>query len=142
MDDAAHRRDPARRKAALLDRVRSGTPIGLLAYAEGQPVGWCSVAPRDTFRSLGGAESSGEVVWSVVCFFIPRPMRRRAVARQLLEAAITCARRHGATVLEAYPVNPESPSYRFMGFVPFFRSAGFRPVKRAGTRRHVMRRAL
>jgi len=45
----------------------------------------------------------------------------------------------GARVVEAYPVAPDSPSYRFMGFVPAFEKAGFREVGRAGSRRHVMR---
>jgi hypothetical protein len=57
----------------------------------------------------------------------------------MLSAAIETARRHGATVVEAYPVDPDSPSYRFMGFVPLFRAAGFKSAGRAGTRRHVMR---
>lgn len=35
-------------------------------------------------------------------------------------------------------MEPDSPSYRFMGFVPVFEKAGFREVGRAGTRRHVM----
>jgi len=59
--------------------------------------------------------------------------------RRLLTAAVETARRHGATVLEGYPVDADSPSYRFMGFVPLFRAAGFKPVGRAGSRRHVMR---
>jgi hypothetical protein len=59
--------------------------------------------------------------------------------RAMLAAAVQTARRHGAKVLEAYPVDSDSPSYRFMGFVPVFRAAGFRHVGRAGTRRHVMR---
>jgi hypothetical protein len=45
-------------------------------------------------------------------------------------------------VLEAYPVSPDSPSYRFMGFVPAFEARGFAPAGMAGTRRHVMRLAL
>ena len=49
------------------------------------------------------------------------------------------ARAKGATVVEAYPVAPDSPSYRFMGFVPVFEAAGFREVGRAGIRGHVMR---
>jgi hypothetical protein len=52
------------------------------------------------------------------------------------------ARRRGATVVEAYPVDPDSPSYRFMGFVSTFEAAGFREVGRAGARRHVMRLRL
>nr|PZN92019.1 MAG: acetyltransferase [bacterium] len=41
--------------------------------------------------------------------------------------------------MEFHPVDPDSPSYRFMGFVRFFEAAGFREVGRAGSRRHVMR---
>ncbi len=52
--------------------------------------------------------------------------------------AVTVAQT-SATVIEAYPVVPDSPSYRFMGFVPVFAAAGPREVGRAGIRRHVMR---
>jgi GNAT superfamily N-acetyltransferase len=128
-----------RRRAALQRRVRDGVPVGILAYLKGEPVGWCSVAPRETFRPLGGPEADGDAVWSVVCFFVPRRLRRRGLMRRLLAAAIETARRHGATVVEAYPVDPDSPSYRFMGYVPLFRSSGFAHVGRAGSRRHVMR---
>jgi GNAT superfamily N-acetyltransferase len=129
----------ARRRAALQRRVRAGVPVGLLAYQGEEPVAWCSVAPRSTFRPLGGLDGPDEGVWSVVCFFVPRRLRRSGLMRRLLAAAIDTARRHGATVLEAYPVDASSPSYRFMGYVPAFRAAGFRTVGRAGTRRHVMR---
>jgi GNAT superfamily N-acetyltransferase len=88
---------------------------------------------------LGGLAGPDDTVWSVVCFFVPRRLRRRGLMRRLLLAAIETARRHGATVLEAYPVDPDAPSYRFMGFVPLFRAAGFKSVGRAGSRRHVMR---
>ena len=131
-----------RRRAALQRRVRAGVPVGILAYIEGEPIAWCSVAPRETFRPLGGLESPDDIVWSVVCFFVPRRLRRRGLMGRLLGAAIETARSHGATVLEAYPVNPDSPSYRFMGFVPLFRAAGFKPVGRAGSRRQVMRLTL
>jgi hypothetical protein len=45
-------------------------------------------------------------------------------------------------VVEAYPVDADSPSYRFMGFVPVFAEAGFAEVGREGKRRHVMRLRL
>jgi len=66
-------------------------------------------------------------------------MRGQGLGRQTLEAAVAHARAEGARVVEAYPVAPDSPSYRFMGFVPAFEKAGFREVGRAGSRRHVMR---
>ncbi|MDA1004136.1 MAG: acetyltransferase [Chloroflexi bacterium] len=42
-------------------------------------------------------------------------------------------------MVEAYPVDRDSPSYRFGGFVETFADAGFVEVGRAGLRRHVMR---
>jgi GNAT superfamily N-acetyltransferase len=132
----------ATRKAAMQDVVDAGVPIGLLAYDGEEPVGWCSVGPRDSFLNLGGPETGTTVVWSLVCFYVPRARRGQGIARLLLRAAIDAARAAGAMVLEAYPVDPDSPSYRFMGFVPFFVEAGFAEVARAGSRRHVMRLEL
>jgi len=60
----------------------------------------------------------------------------------MLAAALKHARQHGAKVVEAYPVNEDSPSYRFMGFVPMFKEAGFHQVGREGSRRHVMQRKV
>lgn len=129
------------RRALMHDRVEAGTPLGILAYVEGEPAGWCSVAPRESHVALGGPEDDPDVgdVWSVVCFFVPTRFRKQRLAEALLEEAVSVARAHGAAVVEAYPVDPASPSYRFMGFVPMFERAGFREVGRAGSRRHVMR---
>lgn len=139
------RADAASRRAGMESRIASGVPVGLLGYVHDEPIAWCSVAPRSTYRRLGGPEDPGEDpdrVWSVVCFFVTRRFRSQGMMTRLLEAAIEHARERGATVLEAYPVDPDSPSYRFMGFVQSFQDAGFEEVGRAGTRRHVMRRRL
>jgi GNAT superfamily N-acetyltransferase len=135
----------ADRKADLARRVRGGVPIGLLAYAAGEPIAWCSIAPRPTYRPLGGPDdpdADPDSVWSIACFFILRPYRRKSVMTRLLDAAVEHARERGAEVVEAYPVDPDSRSYRFMGFVETFDDAGFREVGRAGKRRHVMRLEL
>lgn len=133
------------RKASMKQRVDGRTPIGLLGYVDGAPVAWCSVAPRSTYRRLGGLEVKGEAesnVWSIACFFIKRPYRGQGLTRQLIAAAKDLARARGAKVLEAYPVTHDSPSYHFMGFVPTFESLGFNEVAEAGYRRHVMRLSL
>ena len=56
----------------------------------------------------------------------------------LIERAKEFAKKNGAKYVEAYPVDPESPSYRFMGFVKSFEKAGFKFVKKSGARRNVM----
>jgi hypothetical protein len=56
----------------------------------------------------------------------------------LIEKSKTYAGKNGAKYLEAYPVETDSPSYRFMGFIKTFEKADFNFVKMGGTRRHVM----
>jgi hypothetical protein len=57
----ARKRDGASRRAQIKSRIDSGVPLGLLAYVNDKPVAWCSVAPRQTYRKLGGADvNSGE----------------------------------------------------------------------------------
>jgi GNAT superfamily N-acetyltransferase len=131
----------ADRKKAMNKLVEAKTPIGILAYEGERPVGWCSIAPRETYRPLNGDTYEGvqdSEVWSLVCFYVPRELRGAGLGKQLLDAAVKTARKHGAKVVEAYPVDPDSTSYRFMGFVPNFARAGFTETKRAGMRRHVM----
>lgn len=134
--------DSASRKRAMQSRVRSGMPVGLLGYLDGDPVAWCSVAPRSTYRPLVRDNASDEGIWSIACFFTRREFRGQGLTKRMLAAALRHARAHGATVVEAYPVDADSPSYRHMGFVPMFAEAGFVEVGREGTRRHVMRRRL
>lgn len=136
--------DKADRKAAMLTCVTSGGPVGLLAYVDNKPVAWCSVGPRPHFINLGGADDYPDLtrVWSLTCFFVKRPMRRSGLSDQLIQAALVYARDNEATHLEAYPVDPESPSYQFMGFVPQFEKHGFERIGQAGKRRHVYRLAL
>jgi GNAT superfamily N-acetyltransferase len=140
--EEARHTDGKSRKAALKKRIEGHVPVGILGYLGDRPVAWCSIAPRATYRRLGGIEEPGddpERVWSLVCFFVSRELRGQGVLARLIQASVEHARRRGAQVVEAYPVDPDSPSYRFMGFKPSFEAAGFREVGQAGTRRYVMR---
>jgi hypothetical protein len=126
-------------------RVEAGVRVGLVGYLDDEPVAWVSIAPRPTYLGLGGPEdfaNEPERVWSLACFYRRTRLRRQGGMRQLIDAAVEHARANGAAVVEAYPVAPDSPSYRFMGFVPVFAAAGFRPFAKAGTRRTVMRLSL
>lgn len=134
--------DGTSRKAAMAARVRAGTPVGLLGYSKQEPVAWCSVAPRSTYRRLVSGEAPEEGIWSIACFFVVRRLRGTGITKQIIAAAVRHARAHGASVVEAYPVEPDSPSYRFMGFMPVFEEAGFTEVRREGKRRHVMQLKL
>jgi hypothetical protein len=127
----------ASRKRFIKKRVRAKTPIGLLAYINDEPIGWCSIAPRETYQRLGGDEDLDKV-WSIACFFIKREYRDQGFVDFLIRQAKKYAKKNGAKYLEAYPVDPKSPSYRFMGFIQSFEKANFAFVKKEGTRRNVM----
>ncbi|RWM27846.1 GNAT family N-acetyltransferase [Mesorhizobium sp.] len=128
------------KKRMMMALIDEGTPVGIVAELDGRTVGWCSVAPRETYRRLSKQQDDSETgVWSIVCFYVPRPLRGGGLASALLDAAIKHAFAKGARVIEAYPVDEAAPSYRFMGFRDMFVARGFHEVGTAGTRRHVMR---
>lgn len=131
------------RAAALEGLVCDGVPIGVLAYIDGEPVGWCSVAPRENYERLERYRALPRVddqpVWAVVCFLVDRGVRRRGLTRGLLEAAVDYAGSHGATIVEGYPVEPGARLYTYMGSPATFRQAGFRDVTPEGQKRMVMR---
>jgi GNAT superfamily N-acetyltransferase len=136
-EEATHT-DGLNRKAAFAGRVSAGMTVGILGYLNGEAVAWCSIAPRETYNHLGGMDyGSGETVWALACFYLPGNRRRQGIMRQLIAAATDFARVQGATILEAYPVEKDSPSYRFMGFIEAFQSAGFIENGLSGTRRHI-----
>jgi GNAT superfamily N-acetyltransferase len=138
-------------KRAMKSIVQSGPPPGLLAYAEGRPVAWCALAPRETYRVLDNSRILKRVddqpVWSVVCFFVAKSFRRRGLTAKLLDAAAVYARKHGARIVEGYPVDPKpgAPSadvFAWTGLASAFRKAGFEEVLRRSPTRPVMRRQV
>jgi GNAT superfamily N-acetyltransferase len=111
---------------------------GLVAYRDGEPIGWVSVGPRDDYERLKHSKVLAPIddkpVWSIVCFVVSRKARNRGVARALLDAAVDYARQHGATLLEAYPVDTDGErvpaAHAFKGTVGMFERAGFEVVER------------
>lgn len=101
------------RKAAIQQYVGDDVPIGLLGYSEGEPVAWCSIAPRPTYRDLGGpndAVERPEQVWSLVCFFIRRELRGQGLTKQVIEAAVQRAERVERPLLKRIPLIQARPA--------------------------------
>ena len=144
MTSSAFRRSTKEDRVAALDElVRAGTPVGILAYSGTESVGWCSIAPRETYAALERSRVlpriDGTPVWSVVCLFVDRHFRRQGLTCRLLKAATGYARDQGAPAVEGYPVAPDAPSYTYMGSPATYRHAGFVDATPAGQKRMVMR---
>jgi GNAT superfamily N-acetyltransferase len=127
---------------------------GLVAYLDGEPVGWCAVEPRPGYPRLllktlvpwaGRAEDkSDDSVWAVTCFVTRTGYRRRGISRALARAAVDFARQRGARALEGYPMLTQ-PGQEVMsvelhvGSRSIFAAAGFAEASRPTLRRVVMR---
>jgi GNAT superfamily N-acetyltransferase len=127
---------------------------GLVAYLDGEPVGWCAVEPRSAYPRLlrncrvpweGRSEDKTDhSVWAVTCFVTRASFRRRGVSRRLARAAVDFARERGARALEGYPMLTE-PGKEItwgelhVGSRSIFAAAGFAEVSRPTRRRVVMR---
>lgn len=128
-------------RARLEAQVRHGTfAPGVIAYLDGEPVGWCGLGPRAAMPRLVGSRTIPAVddapAWSIGCFVVRPGYRRRGVARALVRGAVAYARSQGAPAVEAYPIDPAgarvSSAFGFVGFVSTFEAAGFRRVLLTG----------
>ena len=133
-------------KQAFKNLVNSGTVPGLLAYVDDKPVGWCAVEPRESYSSLERSRTLARVdnrpVWSIPCFYVSRQFRGKGVMRCLINAAVDWAGKHGAKVVEAYPMDPVGrlpASWIYTGVVRIFSEAGFGEVLRRSKTRPIMR---
>lgn len=150
LSGAEYRIGADRRRRALKRVVDAGDPPGLLAYVDGEPVGWIAIAPRSEYRRYERSRTLAPVddrpVWSVPCFFVAREGRGRGLTVALLRAACAFAASRGATVVEGYPVDPRgkpyAPAFAWHGLVATFERAGFREVARRSPSRPIMRRAV
>ena len=132
-----------------------GRNPGLVAYRDGEAVGWVSVGPRDDYARLQHSKVLGPIddrpVWSIVCFVVARTARGEGIATALLDAAVDYAREHGATLLEAYPIETDGgrvpAAHAYKGTVGMFERAGFEVAARrranaSSAERPIVRRAI
>lgn len=135
-----------RNRAELKALVDGGTPPGLIGYRGTTPVGWVSLGPREDFAKLKRSQVMKPVdakpVWSIICFVVPQEFRGQGVARALLDGAIAYAKKRGATLLEAYPVDRAArgrDDSMWFGAKSMYDAAGFDEVARRKPQRPVVR---
>ncbi len=133
-------------RAELKALVDSGEPPGLIGYHGKVPVGWVSIGPRDDYAKLRRSPVMKPVddlpAWSIICFVVPSQYRRQGVARSLLDGAIAYAKKRGATLLEAYPVDKpdrSSDDAMWFGAKSMYDAVGFEEVARRKANRPIVR---
>jgi GNAT superfamily N-acetyltransferase len=138
--------EPNDRRELLQELVRDGEEPGLLAYRDGNPVGWCAVGPRRRYARMMSARSpvygpvdeagEGDENWVINCFYLPRAERGQGIATILLEAAVDYAFAQGAASIDGYPVTDTThgASSLFVGTLAMFELAGFTEIRRVRDR--------
>ena len=129
----------------------SESTSGLVAYLDGEPVGWCAVEPRPAYIGLvrvfrvpweGRHEDKvDEGVWAVTCLFTRAGYRKHGISRAMAGAAVDFARSQGARAIEAYPITTKNviDEELHVGTPATFLAAGLTEVSRPTKRRLVMR---
>jgi GNAT superfamily N-acetyltransferase len=140
----------------LHEQTACGTPgaqrtSGLVAYLDGEPVGWCAVEPRPAYAGLlrvfrvpwdgRDEDKADDRVWAVTCLFTRTGFRKRGISRALARAAVAFARERGARAVEAYPIVTKNvlAEELHVGTPSVFADAGLVEVHRPTPRRAVMR---
>jgi GNAT superfamily N-acetyltransferase len=119
--------------------VDGGRPTGLLAYADGKAVGWCSIAPRGEFAGLATSRFAKPIdtkaAWAISCLYVDKAHRGSGVATALVRAAASHAFAHGAECVDGWPHEVARGERKidlfvWMGLRPCFERAGFVEVAR------------
>lgn len=126
--------------------IYSGEIPGILAFSGNQPMAWCGIGPREKYHALENSRILKRVdeqaVWSITCFFVTKPFRRKGVMQSLLSAAIEYGKAEGAKIIEGYPIDLQTEFQTpggYMGVASAFRSIGFKEVGRASETQLIMR---
>jgi GNAT superfamily N-acetyltransferase len=134
-------------RKAMQTIIHSGKIPGILAFSQGRPVAWCSVAPRDYFPALGRSRILKPVddlpVWSISCLFVEKNYRRKGLSIQIIKAAVDYVKKKGGSVVEAYPVESKkdkmADAFAWTGLASAFVKAGFVECARRSETRPIMR---
>jgi ribosomal protein S18 acetylase RimI-like enzyme len=136
-------------KTQLKKLVEAGRSPGLIGYRGKVPVGWVSIGPREEYarlvRSPVMKPIDDQPVWSVICFVVPAEYRGQGIAQALLAGAVAYAKKHGARLIEAYPVDRPTRSkddFMWFGAKSMYDKAGFSEVARRKPQRPMVRLRL
>ncbi len=127
-------------RKAFRKLVQSGEAHGILAFDQGNPVGWCNFGKRADFPRTETVKAYKrddiEGVWAINCFFVLKDYRNGGLSAQLLEAAVKAIKKHKGKIIEGYPVpltkdgNKLPAAFSYTGPEAIFQRAGFTEAQR------------
>ncbi len=137
-------------KRAMKTLVKKGIVPGIIAYMGDKPIAWCSIGPREDFPLLDRSPTLKRIddrpVWSIVCLFLAKSIRKQGHSRDVIAGAVNYAKKQGAKIVEAYPFNPPKNKlpdpFVWTGLTPTYEAAGFEIAAARSKNRPIVRRYL
>ena len=135
-------------KRLFKQRVNAGPP-GVVAFIGDDAVGWLQIGPRAEAPQWNGArrvsapvkeaDAEDPRVWAATCFYVKSSARGQGVSEALLKAGVAYAKKNGARVVEACPIDGDaSAGAAYVGRSALFERAKFREVARRKPNRPLM----
>lgn len=135
--------NPAVRRKKAIEYINNGVLDGYVAYQDDKIVGWCNANTKSDcvycyswLKFMQEVELLGnEKVKSIFCFAIAPDMRRKGIARMLLDRVCEDAVNEGFDYVEAYPREKQlfgelNIFGSFQGPYNMFEQAGFVEYKK------------
>ncbi len=144
-------------KEALQQQMRQPIPPGVLALADGEPVGWMRVSPLTELPRVTAPRSFSKLkdtvagqlaeTWLASCFVVKVGHRRQGLSLALLRGGVEFARGQGAQRVIGRPVDQAvntkvtAPGL-YVGSLTTFLKAGFHEVRRLTPQRALVELTL
>ena len=147
--------DSQQKKEIIRGRIEAVPPPGVLAFDDGQAIGWMQIGPRADVPEWNNAGrgsapvAAGDAfdpsVWAISCFFLRTKARGKGLSHGLVGGGLAFARENGARFVEACPIDRSKSSRSvglFVGSTRVFEKAGFSKLVERKAGRPLMRYAL
>ena len=127
---------PYRKRNYAKELIQNGILNGFAAFYENQMVGFCNADIKDNYFRLSRENNPNswmgvnvnDKILSIVCFIVAPDMRRKGIAKALLDYACQYAEENGYDYVEGYPPHGEFTIHDCGGSVSMYVNLGFEIV--------------
>ncbi len=132
--DSRKKENPLLNRQIVLDKVRTGYHVGVLAYCDDILAAWISIGPLIdfywTWKRIAQLGEAAKEIAAIMCFTIAPDFRGKGLQAQLLKSLIAYAAQRSWKTIEAYPfdesaVEKHGDAVIWPGIAKAYSDAGF-----------------
>ncbi len=124
---------PFRKRDYAKELIERGILNGFVAIHEDKIVGFCNADLKDNYFRLSKENTpnswigarEGDKIFSIVCFTVEPDMRRKGIAKAMLDCACRYAKENGYDFVEGYPSQGNFSVSDCGGSVEMYTNQGF-----------------